>query len=435
MNKFELEVAKNKQNYVISNFEEVKKIIENGIKKYKDKVYIDSVEAKEDKEVLETVKKQIEATLKEIKKPYVDVEKQLGELLDLVKVPLSNIRKYEKDIKQNILKQKILDYAKEALSDIGDFGDKILNNKNFFEDQWLLTSKFTEKKWKEAINEKVASISRDIESINRIAQENKTPILAVYFETLSMSSVKNFINNVNDSNDININQMEDVDKVVGYKTIKVYGTSSQISQLYDELDLIGLDYEEIEDGMPREQEELLQPDFDSFVAFDIEHSGTYGAKYGDGPAEITEIGAVKVQDGEIIDTFYMLANPGRKITKRNEVLTRITNEMVKDKPPVSEVIKAFKEFCGDDILVGHNIKNVDLPYISLAGKRNGIAFENKFFDTCTYARKFKKEKNWEDVRLEHLANYFNIEDPGHHRADNDAKVNVDVYFKLKDLMK
>jgi DNA polymerase III epsilon subunit-like protein len=65
----------------------------------------------------------------------------------------------------------------------------------------------------------------------------------------------------------------------------------------EQLDFLGIDYEELEDGMPRPMKEIELPDFDSFVAFDIETTGTYGAANGDAPAEITEIGAVKVEGG------------------------------------------------------------------------------------------------------------------------------------------
>ena len=107
MKKFELEVKKQGQTYICSNFEIVKKIITDGVAKYKDKVYTDSNEAKKDKEVLETIKEQIENTLDEIKKPYTDIEKQLDILLKLVKEPITNINKYEKQLKQETLRTKI----------------------------------------------------------------------------------------------------------------------------------------------------------------------------------------------------------------------------------------------------------------------------------------------------------------------------------------
>lgn len=432
MKKFEIEVIKKNNQLVFSNFDSVKKWIEDGIEEYRGKTYINIDEASKDKEVLESVKEKIETVKKEVKKPYADVEKQLDSLLKIIKEPISDINKFEKELKQKALKEKIMSYAEGVATSLGGNAEKVLNSNSFFEDQWLLTSKFPEKKWKEAINEKIVEISKDINTISRTGGDKANSLLAVYFETLSMDSVKNFVKNVSDDIEIG-KEIDEIDKVVGFNIIKIYGTSSQMSQIFDELELLGIDFEILEEGMPKEQKELYEPSFDSFVAFDIEHSGTYGVAYGDGPAEITEIGAVKVINGKVVDQIDLLMNPGRKITKRNEKLTRITNEMVKNEPPVSVRIKEFKDFIGDMVLVGHNIKTVDLPFINLAGKKNGIAFENPFFDTYTYAKKFKEEKGWDNVKLEYLAGQFGIEDPGHHRADNDAKVNVDVYFKLKDL--
>lgn len=431
MERFEVEVVQKESEIVFANYEAVKKWISDGVAEFEGKEYTNPDEASKDREVLETVKNKLKAVQEELRSPYAKADKQLDDLLKIIQKPLSVINKYEKELKQNAKKQQIMSFAEGVLAGIENNSDKIISSKAFFDDDWLKAT-YTDKKWKDAVTEKIASISRDLTSISRTAGEKKAEMLAVYYETLSMDSIKNFVNNIS-SETSDIKEAEDTDKVIGHKVIKVYGTSSQMSQIFDELELMGIDFEEIEDGMPKEQEELLEPSFDSFVAFDIEHSGTYGAAYGDGPAEITEIGAVKVVNGKAVDQIDLLMNPGRKITKRNEQLTRITNEMVENEPPVSVRIKEFKDFVGDMILVGHNIKSVDLPFINLAGKKNGIAFENQFFDTCIYAKKFKEAKSWDNVKLEYLAGQFGIEDPGHHRADNDAKVNVDVYFKLKEL--
>lgn len=197
--------------------------------------------------------------------------------------------------------------------------------------------------------------------------------------------------------------------------------------------MLGLDVDELEDGMPHDMEELLDPNFDSFVAFDIETTGTYGAANGDDAPEITEIGAVKVENGVIVDRFSKLANPGRKIVPRIAKLTHITDDMLVNQPPVDDVIRQFKAFVGDSILVGHNIKNCDIPYISKAAKRAGVLFENHFFDTYRYAKTKKAKMGWINVKLEYLSEYFCISQPDAHRAWCDAEANVGVYFKLKEM--
>lgn len=431
MERFDVEVIKKDGQIVFNNYQAVRKWIEDGVAEFEGKKYCNPEEAQCDKEILETVKVKLKSVQEELRSPYAVADKQIEDLLKIIQKPLSVINKFEKELKQNAKKQTIMSYAEGVLAGLGEYSDKIISSKSFFDENWL-KSEYTDKKWKDAVSEKVVSISKDITSIIRAGGDQKQSLLAVYYETLSMDSVKNFLGNVVEETS-EVKELDDHDKVVGYKVIKVHGTSSQMTQLFDELELMGLEYVEVEDGMPKQQEELTEPTFDSFVAFDIEHSGTNGSAYGDGPAEITEIGAVKVINGKVVAQIDLLMNPGRKITKRNEQLTRITNEMVENEPPVSVRIKEFKEFVGDMILVGHNIKNVDLPFVNRAGKKNGIAFENPFFDTYTYAKKFEEVNNWDNVKLEYLAGQFGIEDPGHHRADNDARVNVDVYFKLKEL--
>ena len=203
-------------------------------------------------------------------------------------------------------------------------------------------------------------------------------------------------------------------------------------QLMTQMDLMGLDVEEIEDGMPKAMEELSVPNFDSFVAFDIEHTGTFGAAHGDAEAEIIEIGAVKVVNGVVVDKFDELCNPGRKIVPRIARLTHITDDMVADKPSVDEIIKQFKTFVGDSILIGHNIKGCDIPHISRAAKRAGVNFENAFLDTKPLAKKFKDACGWKNVKLTTLSEYFGIEQSEAHRAWCDAEANAYVYLKLKE---
>lgn len=219
----------------------------------------------------------------------------------------------------------------------------------------------------------------------------------------------------------------------GYQVLKLTGTQEQMNQILALAKKLGMGVEVLEDGMPAAMNELTEPNFDSFVAFDIETTGTYGADNGDAPAEITEIGAVKVVDGKIVARFSELANPGREIIPSIARLTHITNEMVQDKPPIDEVIRMFKECVGDAILVGHNIKSCDIPHISKAAKRAGVAFDNDYFDTYRYAKTLKESMGWENVKLEYLSQQFGISQPDAHRAWCDAEANVGVYFRLKQL--
>ena len=413
------------------NYDALKSWLTAGAKDYLKKEYSSIAEALYDKKELETVKEKLKEVKEDINKPYADVNAKLDELLKIIQEPLSRINKYKKEYERIEKEIRIKTYIYGHSDVLGAYKDKIADSAAFIEDEWF-TVKFTDKKWKDAVDAKMATIVQDINTIYNIGGDHKNALLARYYETLSLDNAKEYLENLKSDVSGNLETVNDYDKTIGYKVLKIYGTSRQMSQVLDELDLLNLEYEELEDGMPQEFKEILVPEMDSFVAFDIETSGSEGAVNDALPSDITEIGAVKVINGKIIETFSELCNPGRPIMPRIARLTGITNEMVADKPSVNEIIKQFKDFCGDLPLVGHNIKSMDLHYISAAAKRNGIEFSNRFFDTYLYAKRFKEAKGWDNVKLEYLAGQYGIRDESHHRACNDAEVNVAVYYKLKN---
>ena len=228
-------------------------------------------------------------------------------------------------------------------------------------------------------------------------------------------------------------QKSDEDQRVASVTLAVRGTMDTLDYAMELLELAGVDWDLLDDDRPKYMRERMDPDFDSFVCFDIETTGTYGAANGDGPAEITEIGAVKVEGGEIIERKDWLCNPGRKIVPRIARLTHITDEMLADAPSIGEVLAEFRDFSAGLPLVGHNIKSSDLHYIERAAKKTGVTLENEYFDTYRYAKTLQKANGWENVKLETLSALFGISQPDAHRAWCDAEANADLYFKLKDL--
>ena len=166
---------------------------------------------------------------------------------------------------------------------------------------------------------------------------------------------------------------------------------------------------------------------DTFVVFDIETTGLSKET-----ESITEIGAVKVVGGKIIDRFSTFVNPERPIPAEITKLTGITNEMVADAPVITEILPKFLEFCQDAVLVAHNA-NFDTGFIRLNAERKcGIEVKNTVLDTLELSRSLLPElkKHKLDIVCEQLG----VSLEGHHRAVNDAEATAEVFLKFIDML-
>lgn len=421
------------------NYEEIKAQLESGLTYYNGCIYsLDTYDiAAENRDQLKQIKKALTDTKKEMeaayKAPYADAEEKLNSLLAMIEEPLKAADIFLKDADKKKKEHDILSFAYQTAAKLGEHGQKIVGSPKFFKPKWL-NATCTAKQWKTDIENTVAQAADDIASIQAAGGKHTPALLAQYYESLSMTSTQNFFASLKETEEQESTAPDtSSDGVVGYKILRITANEHQMLQLMSQMELMGLDVEELEDGMPRAMEETTTADFESFVAFDIEHTGTFGIASGDAEAEIIEIGAVKVVNGVITEKFDELCNPGRKIVPRIAKLTNITDEMVKDKPSVDEIIRKFKEFVGDSVLVGHNIKSCDIPHITRAAKRAGIAFENAYLDTRPLAKKHQASCGWENIKLTTLSAYFGITQNEAHRAWCDAEANAQVYLKLKNL--
>ena len=425
------------------NFEDLKTILEAELVRYQNIAYSedDLKEAMADQKKLKDLRKAIDDKRKEIKKiymqPYEVVEAQTKELIALIDAPLKAIGTYldsAKEAEKEQKRQEIRAFYDREATPLGELADALFASPSFWNPKWELKSAKA-KMWQDEIREKIAQAAADLSSLQSAGGEHTPALIAKYLECQDMEQVHQFRESLTVAKEISttVEAADEQDNVVGWQIMKIHGTRRQMQILRDQMEIMGMEFEILEDGMPGKLEELNVPDFDSFVAFDIETSGTFGAAKGDVPSEITEIGAVKVENGKIVSRFSSLCNPGRKITPIAMKVTGITDAMVLSEPPVDVVIRLFAEFVGDSILVGHNIKSSDLHYITTAANRAGVAFENKFFDTYLYAKTLKEQQGWENVKLEYLSKVFGITQNEAHRAWCDAEANVDVYFKLKEL--
>ncbi len=161
---------------------------------------------------------------------------------------------------------------------------------------------------------------------------------------------------------------------------------------------------------------------DTFVCFDLETTGLYATN-----DRITEIGAVKVQNGKIVDSFSTFADPERPIPAKVIQLTGITDSMVKGAPSQKEAVEKFLEFCGDAVLVAHNAP-FDTGFIRKICQENGLDYDYTSVDTVAIARKILPDIN--NVKLDTLAKHFHLGKFNHHRAVDDAEMLTNIFLNL-----
>ena len=162
----------------------------------------------------------------------------------------------------------------------------------------------------------------------------------------------------------------------------------------------------------------------SYVCVDVETTGLNPKS-----ENIIEIGAVKVLDGQVIDTFQSFIKPRKPLESRIVELTGITEAMLADAPDGKKVMPLFSEFCGDLPLVGHNLI-FDYAFLKRALLNEKLSFERKGVDTLKIARKYLPEL--ESRNLGFLCQHFDIEHTAH-RALGDAQATVQLYEILKKL--
>lgn len=163
---------------------------------------------------------------------------------------------------------------------------------------------------------------------------------------------------------------------------------------------------------------------EEMIVFDIETTGLSVQN-----CKITEIGAVKVRGGEVLDTFNTFVNPQVPIPENITELTGITDEMVADAPLADEALRAFFDFTGDRLLIAHNA-GFDTSFIRRAADECGLPFENPYLDTVSMSRYVNPELKRH--RLDTLAEYFQLGDFNHHRASDDAEMLAYIFFKMID---
>ena len=157
----------------------------------------------------------------------------------------------------------------------------------------------------------------------------------------------------------------------------------------------------------------------TYCVFDLETTG-----FSFRTEKITEIGIVKIRNGEIIDTFETFVNPEKPIPLKVQEVTHITDDMVKDAPKIEEILPKVMEFFGDSVLVAHNA-DFDTGFLRYNCQQLGYKFENTYLDTLALAKNLFP--NYKKYKLGVIAENLGIEVLVAHRALDDVDTTVKVF--------
>lgn len=167
----------------------------------------------------------------------------------------------------------------------------------------------------------------------------------------------------------------------------------------------------------------------SFTVFDTETTGLNPSE-GD---EIIQIGAARIVNSKLLrqESFEQLVNPGRLIPAAGIPIHGITQDMVRGKPVITEVLPAFYAFAEDTVLVAHNAA-FDMKFLQLQERHTGLVFNHPVLDTLLLSAVVHPAQ--ESHRLEAIAERFNITVLGRHTALGDAMVTAEVWLRLLPLL-
>ena len=164
-----------------------------------------------------------------------------------------------------------------------------------------------------------------------------------------------------------------------------------------------------------------------YVVFDLETTG-----FSPETNRIIEIGAVKVQQGKIVDRFSTFVNPEVPIPFRIEQLTSISDSMVIDAPVIADILPEFMKFCEGCVMVAHNA-DFDMSFIKKNCQRLDIACKPTIVDTVALARVLLPKLN--RFKLDTVAKALGVSLENHHRAVDDAGCTAEIFVKFIEMLR
>ena len=169
----------------------------------------------------------------------------------------------------------------------------------------------------------------------------------------------------------------------------------------------------------------------TYVVFDTETTGLEPSA-GD---EMVSIAGIRIVNGRTLrgEVFDQLINPGRMIPAASTKVHGISDGMVKDAPPLGEVLPRFRRFVGDAVLVAHNAA-FDMRFLTLKQEQFGLSFDNPVLDTVLLAAHVHGMAD--SLTLDHLAERYGITlaEEDRHTALGDSIATAEVFLRLVDLL-
>ena len=170
----------------------------------------------------------------------------------------------------------------------------------------------------------------------------------------------------------------------------------------------------------------------TFVVFDLETTGLNSSPVSGNMDKIIEIGAYKIENGQISQSFSTFVNPQCKLSDEIKRLTGISDEMVANAPTNEDVMPDFFKFCSGSILVGHNVEGFDFKFVDYYCAKLGYILERKTIDTIRLSQELLPGLS--NYKLNTIADKFNITF-NHHRAIDDALATAKIFIELIKMKK
>ncbi len=214
--------------------------------------------------------------------------------------------------------------------------------------------------------------------------------------------------------------------ITDHGVVQAYPEAYEASKKHGVKVIYGVEGYFVNDGVPIVYNPGSRSLRDELVVFDIETTGLSPIN-----DRITEIGAVKIKNGQLIDRFSELVNPEIHIPENITKLTGISDSMVKDKETIKDVLPRFLDFAGDAPLIAHNA-SFDCGFIRAKAGELGLNVGNVVIDTLQLSRILLPELKRHKLNI--VCDHLGISLENHHRAEDDAEAAAGMMIRFIEMM-